>query len=226
MSWSEVFKINKNMKRALNEQMRDIKYNPLTIITSSTTYKPPKTGLYKIICVGKGGNSGGYNGGNANQAIANSGGAGGVAIKTLRLSSATSYSITVSTTASFSSELTATAGEDGANTISSSSIANGGTASGGDYNYEGGKGSNISITPTFGDTVKGGDTGVFISDLYHPMFYYDKTNNMIRYYGRGVLEYGGGAPAARWSGTGGNYAHLDASGLPAAVIIIPIEMEE
>ena len=48
MSWGEVFKINKNMKRALNEQLRDLKFQEVKIITSTGTYTPTKTGLYKV----------------------------------------------------------------------------------------------------------------------------------------------------------------------------------
>ena len=55
MSWGEVGRLNNNFKKPLNEQMRDMQYKPLRIITSTTTYKPEKTGLYKIICVGAGG---------------------------------------------------------------------------------------------------------------------------------------------------------------------------
>ena len=168
MSWSEVFKINSNMKKPLNEQMRDMKYNPMRVITSSMSYTPEKTGLYKVICVGAGGGSKTSVSGNASYAYINSGGAGGVAIKTIRLTAGTTYSVTVSTTASFGTMLTATAGEtpDNDNFYS----ASGGIASGGDYNYTGGKGTNSKNIVSSTDTIKGGDVGVFISDLYFEKF--------------------------------------------------------
>ena len=136
MSWSEVFKINKNMKRALDEQMRDAIALPMRIITTSTTYTPEKTGIYKVICVGAGGKSGGATGSSMSGVYGDSGGGGGVAIKTLKLLSSESYNITVGSSASFSNILTATSGGNGAK----NSPGSGGTATGGDYNFSGGNG--------------------------------------------------------------------------------------
>ena len=222
MSWGEVFKINSNMKKPLNAQIRDMTCLPMRVITSSTTYKPEKTGIYKVICIGAGGGSGGERGNNASSTVANGGGGGGVAIKTLRLLSTQSYNITVGATASFSNELTAYAGGSG----TYSSVGSGGSASGGDYNYTGGsgKGDNGSTN----QSVDGGGVGVSIQGLSRKIIVHesDLTNYGVDLaYGESVLSYGGGAPSMMYvSGT--YYYYLSKTGQPAAVIIIPLEMEE
>lgn len=222
MSWGEVFKINSNMKKPLNAQIRDMTCLPMRVILSSTTYRPEKTGIYKIICVGAGGNSGGERGNNASSTIANSGGGGGVAIKTLRLLSTQSYNVTVSSTASFSSELSATSGGGG----TSSSAGSGGTASGGDYNYSGGSGQGDRNNTN--QSIDGGGVGVSIQGLSRKIIVHesDLTNYGVDLaYGESVLSYGGGAPSMMYvSGT--YYYYLSKTGQPAAVIIIPLEMEE
>ena len=116
MSWAEVFKINKNMKRALNEQIRDLKCNPMRVITTTQSFTPEKTGLYKVICVGAGADSYGNTTSYSSDMIAEAGSGGGVALKTIKLYSSKSYNVTVSTTASFaydSTALTATPGVKG-----------------------------------------------------------------------------------------------------------------
>ena len=228
MSWAEVFKINKNMKKALNEQLRDAIGIPMRIITSSTTYTPEKTGIYKIICVGAGGD--GYvdtssNGGGG------CGGGGGVAIKTMRLSSATSYAVTIGTTASFAYDttaITATAGNRGQYYSNST----GGTASGGDNNYTGTGGAYSKVNY---QSASPGSVGVAILGLTNtPSPYVGilgtvSTVAMQSYnypYGVSLLNYGGGGSAIWFyenSTARGGYA---ISGKPAAVIIIPLEMEE
>lgn len=222
MSWSEVFKINSNIKKPLNAQIRDMTCLPMRVITSSTTYKPEKTGIYKIICVGAGGSSGGERGNNSSNTIANSGGGGGVAIKTLRLLSTQSYNVTVGSTASFSSELTATAGSGG----TSSSVGSGGTASGGDYNYTGGSGKGDNGNTN--QSVDGGGVGVAITGLSRKIIVHESNltdYNVDLVYGDSILSYGGGAPSMMYSSST-YYYYLSKTGQPAAVIIIPLEMEE
>lgn len=223
MSWAEVFKINSNFKKPLNEQIRDISYKPIRLITADTSYVPEKTGVYKIICVGSGGTAMiGYYATNAPA----SGGGGGVAIKTMTLSSSTTYAVTVGTTASFAysgGAVTATAG----GAASYGTPGTGGTASGGDSNFTGlAGGTNIANS---GSVVAGGSVGVLIPELtrtpspistYMASVYYDLQN------GDCILQYGGGASTVHVyvSSSNTNYAKFT-NPSPAAVIIIPLEME-
>ena len=230
MSWMEVFKINNNIRKPLNSLIVDSTYNPIRVVTVSTTYIPERSGLYRVICVGAGGDSivktsGSY-------AYCSGGGGGGVAIKDLYLTKSSSYNITVSTTASFANQLTATAGATP--TINTSTGAwgypTGGTATGGDKNYTGQQGVYERITRTdAGASFDGGSVGVDIADLTRQRISNDTRGNQLTY-GRSILNYGGGAPASDTS-----YVNSEGSavkrtftnfGLPAAVIIIPIEMED
>lgn len=235
MSWGEVFKINSNMKKPINEQLRDMKYQAVRIITTTTTYKPEKTGMYKIICVGKGGD-GGYESVSNASFYGLSGGGGGVAIKTMRLSSSTNYSVTVGTTASFaagSTTITAIAGSP-STSVSSGTVGAGGTASGGDYNFSGTTGRRIAAE--FNAPV-GGSVGVWIDGLSNtpaphvgtlieasgasPLVY------CIGYaYGDSILNYGGGGTGAGFYTSSTYRGGYSTAGKPAAVIIIPLEMEE
>lgn len=217
MSWSEVFKINKNMKRALNEQIRDIKCLPMRVFTANGTYTPEKTGLYKVICVGAGAT--GTVRSNVSPFYVCGGGGGGVAIKTLRLLSSQSYSITVSTTASFSNVLSATAGSTGGyNSTIGTHNAAGGTASGGDYNFSG---ETVPYKEGKDNIVNGGSVGVNITELSRN--YVFTGNSGVRLIqGDCLLKYGGGGAAAYDI----NNLVSTAPGFPACVIIIPIEMED
>lgn len=232
MSWAEVFKINKNMKKALNEQLQDMKFQPVRIITATSTYKPEKTGLYKIICVGAGGNGYYTAVGSGSAHGSASGGGGGVAIKTMTLLSSTNYSVTIGTTASFAysgGAISATAGGTPTAVGSHHSgvyQAAGGTASGGDYNFTGEKGSYTGGGVEY-TTPKPGSVGVAISDLSKVAFRDAITLNervISLPYGDSIWGYGGGASAiVSWSdGIDGRIG----LGQPAAVIIVPIEMEE
>lgn len=227
MSWGEVCKINNNMKKSLNEQMRDMKFQPVRIITETGTYKPEKTGLYKIICVGAGGN-GGYKNNSSNYGGAGGGG-GGVAIKTMKLSSSVNYSVTVGTTASFAysgGAITATSGV--APTETNVATGEGGTASGGDYNFKG------TLGGCTGNKVeyiapKPGSVGVFISGLSQTSHSISHFLNdiLVEYpYGDSILGYGGGGSGAGYWTSSSNSGGHSKNGQPAAVIIIPIEMEE
>ena len=227
MSWSQVFKINKNMKRALNEQIRDLKCTPIRVITTTGTYTPEKTGLYKIICVGAGGTGSctDTSESSANNVYASSGGGGGVAIITQHLLSSQSYSVTVSTTASFSNIVSATGGE-------SKSISGvGGTASGGDYNFAGVRGTGSAGGVDVGRN--GGGVGVYLTELSRDSvfvkYFTALSPSVSLKYGQNILGFGGGGPATVYkTGTTGSpsYEGNCVPGLPAAVIIIPLEMEE
>lgn len=235
MSWGEVFKINKNMKRALNEQLRDLKFQEIKIITSSGTYTPTKTGLYKVICVGAGGD--GKYATTAGRYGGSGGGGGGVAISTLNLSSSGSYTVTVSSTASFvySDEITLTATAGGMGDGYSYG-GSGGTASGGDNNYSGTSGSYVNET-TF-QAPPAGSVGVAISGLtrspatYVSTLTYTYSSTTTTYivnfiYGDSILNYGGGGTgAAGGSGNAGSYTSYATAGKPAAVLIVPLELEE
>lgn len=213
MSWGEVFAINTNMQKPLNEQLREMKFLPIRVITESTTYTPEKTGLYKVICVGAGGS--GFTDTSSSSYRASGGAAGGVAIKTLTLSASQSYNVTVGTTASFSTTLTATAG------TSTRSGGAGGTGTGGDYNFTGEIGQNKSEKNS---PMKGGSVGVVISDLARSRdtMYVSGSYAFTLPYGDSLLGHGGGGTAIVDASLEG----MKTSGLSAAVIIIPLEMEE
>ena len=230
MSWGEVYKINNNMKKPLNEQLRDMTYQMGRIVTASTTYTPEKTGLYRIICVGKGGDGTAKSTSSANPR-AYAGGGGGVAVKTMRLLSSSSYEITVGSTASFAAGttiLTATSG---------TASGDGGTASGGDYNFSGTEG---KTTTSMFAVPAPGSVGVVIMGLTNTPA--PATNTLIDTspsgenevyclsfpYGDSVLNYGGGGTGAGFyksanTTSSGGYS---TTGKPAAVIIIPLELEE
>lgn len=215
MSWSHVFKINSNLKKPINKLIQESQYNAINVITATGTYKPSVSGLYRVICVGKGGDS--YiKASSSNGNYACSGGGGGVAIKDIHLDSATSYNITVSTTASFANQLTATAGE----TPTTSTAANGGTASGGTYNFVGekgevGEGTNVGAS--------GGSVGVAIAELTRSNYAMDD-NCVDALFGDSILNHGGGAPCM-YRYRDSRYVKFLRTGLPAAVIIIPMVLE-
>ena len=227
MSWSKVFKINKNMKRALNEQIQDLKCTPMRVITTTQSYTPEKTGLYKVICVGAGGNGGASC--STNVMGASGGGGGGVAIKILTLSKNSTYNITVGTTASFAYDtntiFTATGGASG----SYGSGGVGGSASGGDYNYTGTSGTGVA-----GSLVipMPGSVGVSITELIRtpsPMLSVVQATSSYTVqlpYGDSLLNYGGGGSGVYFYNSNSDRSEKYMSGKPASVIIIPLEMEE
>lgn len=229
MSWAEVFKINSNMKKPLNEQLRDLKFQPIKIITATGTYTPEKTGTYRVICVGAGGN-GASTCTSAAYYTSSSGGGGGVSIKTLKLLSSSSYNVTVGTTASFSygsNSITATAGGNASSGTGSATGGTGGTASGGDYNYPGNAGTGSKGHKIFNAP---GSVGVYIGDLSRStsawLTVVDTCFELK--YGDSILGYGGSGNGFAYykTSTSGDYAAVLTTGLPAAVIIIPLELEE
>ena len=220
MSWGEIGCINSNMKKTLNEQLREHSFTILKVITETGTYTPEKTGLYRIICVGAGGN--GVNNTSTSTYLSIGGGGGGVAIKDMVLSSTTSYNVTVSTTASFGSLLTAEAGLTLVGNYSTTTQSpNGGTASGGDYNFQGeaGRGGNIYRDNL---TTIGGSVGVVIGELLS--HHNETTRGGALAYGNSIWGYGGGGSAIVFE-NGNSYTNETTAGLPAAVIIIPLELE-
>lgn len=157
------------------------------------------------------------------------GGGGGVAIKDMYLTKASSYNITVSTTASFADQLTATAGVKAVVNSTSgvwTTLPTGGTATGGDKNYNGQDGVRGQVVD---GSFAGGSVGVDIADLTRQNISNDTGGNTLAY-GRSILNYGGGAPASTservdYEGDK-NDENFTRFGLAAAVIIIPIEMED
>lgn len=205
----------------MSTQMRDSKVVPMRIITASTTYTPEKTGTYRVICVGKGGD--GYVSTSSNY-HPEAGSGGGVAIKDIRLVKSQSYNITVSGTSSFSTLLTATAGGDRGGT--------GGTGTGGDYNYTGEIGEEIE-NYTAEIPARAGAVGVAIVGLTQflssSVSFTDAVSFELRQ-GGGLLGYGGGGSGVchniGGSTDSANRKGFAQSGQPAAVIIIPLELEE
>ena len=217
MSWGEVYKINSNMKKPLNEQIQSIKCLPIRLITASTTFTPEKTGVYKVICVGAGGAGYAYKTTNSgNTVFSSGGGSGGVAVKVLTLNSGTKYNVSIGTSASFGNIMTTTGGTAGNYYIQDGAIySTGGTATGGDYNFAGAAGESGYATS---GTFKGASVNVWFTELTPMPTTIDGLTT-----GDGVLRYGGGGSASR---TAYNSVNSDVAGQPAAVIIIPLEMEE
>lgn len=233
MSWSEVYKINSNMKRSLNKQLNDLKFQEIKIITSSGTYTPAKTGLYKVICVGAGGN-GSYRA-ELSSSTVGAGGGGGVAISNLSLFSNRSYAVTINREATFvyNSEITLNA-TGGSHSINGQ-VGAGGTASGGDNNYTGTAGEKLELKNV---VPQAGGVSVYISELSQtppPIFgsLESKESDGGIYvfslnYGECLLGFGGGGTATSClrSNASESYNKTSSSGRPAAVIIVPLELEE
>jgi hypothetical protein len=187
------------------------------VITENVTFKPEKTGTYKVICVGAGSN-GRYIG-----STLCGGSGGGVAIKTIRLVSTTTYNVTVNDgNASFSNILSATTGTIATQTGGVINHSAGGTASGGDYNFTGLKGSENSGGKN--KNSRGGSVGVTIADLSR-WYSYTAPNGMNHVDGDCLLKYGGGGGVS-WGSDTSTAGVFESNGYGAAVIIVPLEMEE
>ena len=220
MSWSEIFKVNSNMKRPLNKQIQDMYCKSSYLFTGNATFTPEANGYYKIICVGGSGASTVYlTGGGTGQFTeyaARIGASGGVAIKTLELNTTDSYSITVGSTSAFDSVLSASSGTA---TTNVSNLGTGGSATGGDFNYTGlsGKYSTARLTSTSYAAVDGVSVGVFIPELSRGFSYgfssYTATS------GLGICGYGCSSGLIIGSGA------PDRSATSGCVIIVPVELE-
>ena len=190
--------VNDNFDKPLNQQIREMQYIGSYVFTSSTTFTPDKSGYYKVIVIGAGGANDKV--GHSGDTTYASGGAGGVAIKNMHLLSTQEYTIDIKYgNSTFNKELAATAGGDGDAYPTRPAGGAGGTASGGDFNYDG-----LWGTASNNNPPKGGSVGVYIPGLMLP--YSTET-------GLGILGYGIGGTSE------------DAAGR-AAIIIIPLELEE
>ena len=151
MSWAEVNKID--------ESARLRAYNGLFIVESSLTWPVPQSGYYKVIAVGSGGETYGYVSSSGSSSSICTGGAGGVAIKTMRLSAGDGYIISLSAgDVYFDTIMTANGGSSGTTDAGGA----GGTATGGDFNYTGNSGSVYSKS---NNSIQGASVGCFIPSL-------------------------------------------------------------
>ena len=115
--WKELKKVvNSNFNKPLNEQLIDREFYEGQLITSSTTWTVPKTGIYKIICVGAGEDGSASYGGGAS---------GGVVVEKARLTEGASYSITIGNNALFGtlcSAIGASNGTGGSGTVTNGKV--------------------------------------------------------------------------------------------------------
>lgn len=215
MSWAEVKKINSNLNLALNEQARELAYVGLYLFTSNTVFTPDKSGWYKIIVVGKGGES---RTGATNNPTRDVGASSGVVVAVRNLSSLGSYTIGVNNSDSsftYNADDVMTAGAGG-----DYNTGVGGTASGGDFRYRGVDGCRYSAA---GDAYVGHDTGVFIpglsarcSGICSSLDY----GTAFVESGYGILGFGASAGVSLYpTGTGPHKS-------TGCVIVIPLELEE
>lgn len=204
MSWSEVFKINSNMKKPINEQLVDREfYSSAQIITAAMPYTVTKSGIYKVICVAPGESGGGGVGGHA----------GGVVVGRIKLLKNRQIAITFNTSSSHNTSFGQifTAFGDSEGTTVGGTIAPGYTG----IIYKGGRGSatrggsvglfdpkyiryaDNTLIATANNTF-GGD-GLF-GGKQPPSVYTDNNNNLISYAG-GAGGYGGGGSSAQSVGS-------------------------
>lgn len=210
MSWAEVHKINENT--AMN------KFNSATILRTSTTFTVPKTGYYKIFCIGSGGAS------STSGSAANTGGGGGVAEKTAKLDKNQTYTVTVGSTVSFVSTLSDTTDK---NYISMSATGgttggDGGTATGFDSTY-------LTYTGQSGRSFssgirQGGSVGCYVTSLMEKNISLGYSTNSAYTFsvksGLGICGLGGGGGVikqANVSHTGDNQS--------GGIVIIPLGVE-
>lgn len=216
MSWVEVRKaVNDNFNKPLNKKLEDFAYAQIYVFENSATFVPPKSGLYKVICVG-----GGYNDSRANYI----GGAGGVAIKNVTLNANASYEISIETgTAVFNNYIT------GNTATRTGTISEGGTASGGDFNYTGGAGMYVTFTVGAQKTQYGASVGVYLNGLSQRYVeYFDKSasnweysGNVYTGYGLLGFGYGQGVIGSYYNSA---YTSKTTAGNPG-VIIIPLDVD-
>ena len=215
--------VNDNFTVPLNKQMRDNRFLPARIIESSQDFVVERSGWYKIICVGAGG-EGEFR---SNVQERRSGGAGGVAIsaKLLNKDDVIPISISQGTTTIQSFGMIAEKGGDATSTKSGS----GGNAYGGDENYAGldGKPANEY------NNNNGAGVGVYIPELsfrnltqtvhYDESYNYNAVNATLTI-APSILGYG--HSSTQYSGDSPSSSYLESYSGPAACIIIPLEYTE
>ena len=230
-TWKELKKVvNSNFNKPLNEQIKEqlinMQFYSGELITASTTWTVPKTGFYKIICVGKG--ASGTNRGDA-------GAAGGVVVERAELTKGDSYSITIGTNALFGTlcEATGASGtKPGFGTVTNGVI------------YEGNAPYQVDFPAYSPYGENGGDVGLYdIKYMANPMEF--TVNTDITYLTRGgrglfttfqnfVIQDGGYGFSGTYITSGGNgygagggmikyedssYGYIGGSGGPACVYI-------
>lgn len=196
------------------ELVRNNLYNNIYIFEETATFTAPKTGYYKIICVGAGSNATASINTTYGTSSARGGNGGGVAIKTKRVSKNGTLSITISTQG--------VASCDGMTANGWSTTSTAGQATGGDYNYTGLVG---DILQSGGANVKlsrnGGSVGCFIPELMTRQ--YVNLFAVSAHSGYGICGHGGGGGCCIDTVTqGDNTGLILTEAQPAAVIIIPL----
>lgn len=213
MSISEIaMLVNDNFNKSLNVQMRELAFNPMYLITSGTSFTPEKSGWYRIICVGKSG------GGSFSSSKQYGGGSAGVSISTMRLDSSITYPMTISTSPTTASSFDGTMMAYGGGNATASAYGDGGTATGGDYNYNGKSGAEMTEDSLY--SIQGADVGVVISGLYD-IIGSAHSGKYSAYTGRGICGYGGGQ-----GGMGGDTIISSSIKPTGCILIIPLELEE
>ena len=240
MRWAEVSKINNNMKRPLNEQIRDNRfmgsylfttaYDPNNFKSVTFTWTVEKAGYYKVIVVGAPGTT------DYASSACRIGGAGGVAIKTFSFAKSSTHTIvfeketnnTYISTVKFDTDLYATAGTRTSGNTSATQ-GKGGMGYGGDFNYKGEDG----IWWTTTKKHIGASVGVFIPGLSETVTcnsthftstyaYNTGTTATIQETtvesGSGIFGYG--------ASSGINSEAVLAGKDAGCVLIIPLELEE
>lgn len=236
MSWAEVYKINNNFSKSLNEQMRENRFMGAYLFTSSATWTVPQNGWYKVVCVGKPGTtSSSFSSSNVSNFNVNIGGAGGVAIKNYEFTKNANYPITINGAQStFNVTLIANAGN---------SNGTGGTASGGDYNYQGTSGGSETtyVNSSHVAEFNGADVGIYIPEIcfsvskqghcsYAEMPQtasssgYLYTADFEASSGIGILGYGASSGFAAGN-VGYSYCSVYAGKDSGCVLIIPLELK-
>lgn len=208
MNWVDIFKTL--------EIVRDNSFSNIYMFEETTTFTAPKTGYYKIICVGAGGTAYGVLG-NSNTMVY-SGGAGGVAMKTKRINKNSTIAVTISASGAASCDgMTANAGHRGYPNETTSGA--GGTATGGEYNYTGNSGTKTTLH------ANGGSIGCIIPGImYRDSIYLLSGDNEGKnaYSGWGILGHGGGAGVCGNAYSSSYPDIVIGAQQPAAVIIIPL----
>lgn len=145
--------VNDNFTVPLNKQMRDNRFLPARIIETTQDFVVERSGWYKIICVGAGGDS------TVGSGSGTSGGAGGVSISTKLLTKGDIVPVSISdgTTSIQFFGMTAEKGGD----ATSEEAGSGGNAYGGEENYKGLDGKRASESPN----NNGAGVGVYIPEL-------------------------------------------------------------